>query len=339
MTRRKDGLWQQQMTVMVDGRKKQKCFYGKTKAEVLRKIAAYEEEKERGVLFEKVADEWWEKHEPTLAFNTAKSYKPAKIRAVERFKGREIKGITPTEISAHIEDFGRTHAKKTIKTQLLIYNLIGQYAVKHGYCLANPARDLSVGGNTRRRKITSPTSEDIDRVKKSTGCTFGLFAYWAMYTGMRRGELLALTWEDVDLEAKTISINKSLYHINNRPQVKLPKTEASLATVPILNALMKVIPDKKPSGLVFQNESGTHITETQFHSLWVKYCKESGVTATPHQFRHAFATMLFEANIPPEEMQILLRHAQLSTTMDVYRDIRDRKIKQVHDKVYEVDIQ
>ena len=59
MTRRKDGLWQQQMTVTEHGVKKQKFFYGKTKQEVLKKIAEYREEKELGSMFETVADEWW----------------------------------------------------------------------------------------------------------------------------------------------------------------------------------------------------------------------------------------------------------------------------------------
>ncbi len=48
--------------------------------------------------------------------------------------------------------------------------------------------------------------------------------------------------------------------------------------------------------------------------------------------------MLFEAGIPPEEMQILLRHAQLSTTMDIYTDIREKKQREVFEKVYAVDI-
>ncbi len=77
----------------------------------------------------------------------------------------------------------------------------------------------------------------------------------------------------------------------------------------------------------------------RFEKRWSIYCKESGVTATPHQFRHAYATMLFEAGIPPEEAQALLRHAQLSTTMDVYTDLREAKLKKIHEKVYAVDIE
>ena len=82
----------------------------------------------------------------------------------------------------------------------MVYNLIFKYAVEMGYILMNPARDLSVPDNLRKKKVSAPPPDDIERVKSSTGCTFGLFAYWAMYTGMRRGELLALRWDDVDME-------------------------------------------------------------------------------------------------------------------------------------------
>lgn len=333
MTHRKDGLWQE--VIKING--KTKYFYGHTKAEVLKKIHAYQEEQERGALFQSVADAFWEEHEPTLAYNTAKSYKPAIKRACAEFGQIPIKNIMPQQINKAISDFALLgHADKTVRTQLMIYSLIFQYAVKNGYVMYNPVRDLSVPKNLPKKKRTSPSAEDINRVKKCTHCTFGMFAFWAMYTGLRRGELLALDWSDVDLKKRTINVNKSLYYINNKPQIKSPKTEASISVVPILDVLAKKI---KPSrGLVFPNADGKHITETQFQRLWELYCKESGVTATPHQFRHAYATMLFEAKVPPEEMQVLLRHAQLSTTMDIYTDIREEKIKSIHKSIYSIDI-
>ena len=85
MFKRKDGLWQEQMTVMDGGRKRQKYFYGRTKKEVLQKIRDFQEDQERGPLFETVADEWWDMHEPTLAYNTTKPYRPAIRRAKEHF--------------------------------------------------------------------------------------------------------------------------------------------------------------------------------------------------------------------------------------------------------------
>lgn len=334
MFKRKDGRYQEWFTTPSG---KRMAFYGKTKAEVLRKIADYAEKEEAGELFEDVAEAWWEETEKHVAFNTTKSYKPAKCRAVEAFGSKPIKDITPAQIAAYIEDFARTRADKTVRTQLMVFNLIFKYAVRKGFVPANTARDLTVPQNLPKRKITAPKPADIAKVKESTKCTFGMFAYWAMYTGMRRGELLALEWEDVDAEARTININKSLYHESNRPIVKGTKTATSNAIIPILDALYKKV-DFKKQGLVFPNENGTHMTETQFQRQWELYTKETGITATPHQFRHCFATMLFEAGVPPQEAQALLRHAQIATTMDIYTDIRENKRQEIFNKVMGIDI-
>lgn len=332
MTRRKDGLYQE--VLKING--KVKYFYGKTKAEVLRKVRAYEEEQERGVLFKDIAAEWWKVHEPTLAPNSLKNYRPAYNRAVKAFKDKPIKDILPTHINSEIEEFARFHADKTVRNQLMVYNLIFRYAVQKGAILFNPARDLSVPKNLPKNKRSSPSSKDIKLAKENTDIPFGMFAFWALYTGMRRGELLALDWKDIDIENRTIMVNKSLYHVNNKPAIKLPKTKTSIGVLPILDALAEKI--KPGKGLIFPNEDGGYLTSTQFERKWKKYCRDTGITATPHQFRHAYATMLFENNIPPEEAQALLRHAQLSTTMDIYTDLREDKLKAIHKKVYSVDI-
>ncbi len=332
MTRRKDGRWQE--VIKING--KTKYFYGKSKAEVLRKLREYEEKQENGLLFCEVVQEWWIEKEPSLELGSLKTYVPAMNRAIKVFGDAYIKNIVPFEVSRAIKQFSLTHAEKTVKNQLMVYNHIFRYAVEMGYIMYNPARDVSIPQGLPKRKRTSPPQHEIEIVKSSHQCTFGLFAYMALYTGMRRGELLALTWEDFDFEARLINIDKSVSHDGNQPYVKSTKTETSTAKIPILNALQKVI---KPSkGLVFPNSSGEHLTKKQFEQQWKKYALETGITSTPHQLRHAFSTMLYEAGVPPEEMQILLRHAQLSTTMDIYTDIREQKQKRVWDKVYDVDM-
>jgi len=334
LTRRKDGLYQEVMRV--NG--KTKYFYGKTKAEVLKKIQNFKEEQDFGVLFSDVANEWWTEHEEKIEWNTAKSYRPAKNRAIDEFGDKPIKDITPPQISRYIKIFSKTRADKTTRTQLLIFNLIFKYAVEMGYIPFNPARDLEVPAGLPKRKITSPSPRDINKVKNSTDCTFGMFAYMAMYTGLREGELLALNWkDDIDLENRLIRVDKSIYFESNKPCIKLPKTKTSIGTVPILDTLLdKLKPGQ--NGPVFANSDGEYLTKAQFGRLWKAYKNETGITATPHQFRHAYATMLFEAGIPPEEMQILLRHAQLSTTMDIYTDLRENKQREVFAKVYDIDI-
>lgn len=66
------------------------------------------------------------------------------------------------------------------------------------------------------------------------------------------------------------------------------------------------------------------MTETQFQRQWKLYQKESGVSATPHQLRHAYATILFEAGLDDKDAQELLGHANISTTRDIYTHITNK---------------
>lgn len=338
MFKRKDVLWQEQMTVMDGGRKRQKYFYGRTKKEVLQKIRDFQEDQERGPLFETVADEWWDMHEPTLAYNTTKPYRPAIRRAKERFGKTYIRQIKPTDVNRFLMDFVREQhaAQKTAKTQLMVINLICKYATANGYIPFNPARDISVprGLSHETRDIASDL--DIQRIKDSTNCTFGMFAYWILYTGLRRGELLALTWKDVDVKSRTIIVNKSVYHINNTPMLKAPKSTAGTRTVPLMDKLLEKI--KPGRGLVFPGPSGGHIKEMEFKRLWYAYAKESGVTCSPHQIRHAYATMLYENDIEVKDAQQLLGHAYATTTQDIYTHIRNSRKEAVKQRLLSVDL-
>ena len=72
--------------------------------------------------------------------------------------------------------------------------------------------------------------------------------------------------------------------------------------------------------------------------MWNRYKAASGVTCSPHQLRHCFATMLFEADVPESDAQELLGHAQISTTKDIYTHIRDSRKKKVRESLYGIDI-
>lgn len=336
MTKRKDGRYQQSV-VGRDGRTR--WVYGHTKAEVQRKVAALKEERVHGCRFEQVADEWWEKKEDRLEWNTAASYKTAYKRAVEWLGNERVNEVTPREVANIIDDFAdEGYARKTVSSHLMIIRQIFAYAVRRGYCDQNPVRDITLPEGLSKKTIDPPPLDEIRIVKNSPDAPFGLFFLMGMYTGLRKGELLALDWSDVDLDARTISVTKSIYHENNKPRVKKPKTEASVGVVPILDALLPVLKRKKTRGLVFPAADGGYLSGNEFRNQIKAYREATGVQATSHQFRHEYATMLFEADVPPAKMQALLRHAQLSTTMDVYRKMTERKVKQIHDEVLSVDV-
>ena len=332
MTRRKDGRWQEAVTI----NNKRVYFYGKSKQEVLRKLRDYKEHEETGKTFEEVADEWWTYHEPTLGPITSKGYLPAIRRAKEALCG-PVREVSATDINQYIMSLSRLqYARKTVSNHLAIVNQIMKYAVQNGYIQTNPAREVDVPKGLSRTPREMPTAEEISIIKQTTNEPMGMFAYWVMYTGCRRSELLALTWNDVDLKARTITINKSRYQLHNKTYTKEPKTESGNRVLPILDKLLEVIP-KKGRGLVFPY-NGQMYTERRFELEWNKFRTKYGLKCTPHALRHCYATMLYEANVSVKDAQELLGHAQASTTQDIYTHIRESQKQKIRESLYQIDI-
>ena len=344
MVRRKDGRWQEQMTVTVNGRTKQKYFYGATKAEINRKISEWKEKeaesRTKGPAFSKVADDWWEQAQNELAASTQRGYIPALNRARAHFGDTPIRSITPTDVNVFLRSVAKKNkmADKTARTQLMVCSMVFRFAVQSGYVPFNPARDLDVPRNLKKERRAIASDDDIKRVKEHYDAPFGAFAYWCLYTGLRRNELLALTWADVDMENRQIRVNKSCFRdTDGKVKAKSPKTQSGVRSVPIPNKLAeKIVPG---TGLVFPGESG-YMTNGMFERHWKHYVEASGVTCTPHQLRHAYATMLYEASdkVSMEDAQYLLGHANIQTTKDVYTHIRDAKAEKIKQSMLDIDI-
>lgn len=337
MTVRADGRLMKRMTVMERGRKVQKTFYGKTQRELLKKIADYQAKAEGGEPFDRIADEWWEDAAPQLAYNTQKPYRPALNRAKEHFSNTPVNDIRPADVQRFLARTAQKYkmSDKTCRTQLMVLNLIFRYAVASGAAEGNPASEISVPKGLRKYRREMPLADDIARVKESTHLELGMFAYWIMYTGCRKGELLALTWKDVDIENRTICIRRASYFENNKLKIKEPKTRAGVRELPLMDKLLEKIEPGK--GIVFSSD-GDYMTESGFRKAWDRYRRDSGVTCTPHQLRHAYATMLFEAGIDSKDAQRLLGHANLSTTQEIYTHIREDRVKKINDALLSADI-
>ena len=143
-------------------------------------------------------------------------------------------------------------------------------------------------------------------------------------------------YNDIDLDNDIISVTKSVYHVNNRPFIKEPKTQKGIRNVPILYPLKPYLPNKKSQQYIFSLDGGkTPLTEMQYQKLWKEYAKSIGINCSAHQLRHSFATMLFECGVDAKDAQDILGHAQLSTTMDIYTHIRDSRRKDVASKINE----
>ena len=226
MKRRKDGRF----VKVIDG----KSFYGYSEREVMRKILEYERKKEKGCNFAEVADEWWSEVYDGLANQTLRGYKPAYARALSELGDYSIKDISPRDISLIFKRMAREgYAKKTIANQRIIYNQIFDYAVVAGHIQYNPCTSVKLPNAKESVVITPASSEDEERILAASDHPW-LFPIIALLTGLRKQEILALKWEDIDFEENVISVTKAVEHIGKTPNIKTTKTRSGIRVVPLL---------------------------------------------------------------------------------------------------------
>lgn len=346
MVKRKDGLWQEQ--IKLPGMKKPKYFYGKTQKEVKKKMTQWQKEQESGHLFNAVADAWQVLHEKQVSYNGSVVYNASLNRAKDHFDQREISSIRPDEIDAYILYLaGRGYSKKTISNDRNMLNMIFNYAIINRMLSINPCSAVKLPAGLPKKERDIPSDEQLKKVVEGMGLDFGLFPIMLLYTGLRRGELLALKWSDIDPKNNVIHVTKSVYFVGESPQLKLPKTESGKRDVILLDALKNVISVNGKKGYIFGGESPMRKSEVR--RKWIAWCREAGLATkiertsgkskngqertqvdwkpdiTPHQLRHAYATILFDAGVSVKDAQDLLGHSSIQVTMDIYTHIRKKR--------------
>jgi integrase len=308
-------------------------FYGKSEREINRKILEFREQASEGRSFAEVSEEWWKDASERLSPNSIHTYKVAKERAVEEFGDTPMKKITARDIQLFIKRFsgsGDTQkARKTVCNQLMVINSVFKHAIVEGDCEDNPAQSVTIPRNLKTSKRTSADKSEEQIIKDNV--ELWLLPYFLLYTGMRKGEALALTGADIDLEERTISITKSVYFESDVPHIKEPKTAAGKRIVPILDPLMPYIPNLADDDYLFP--AATSPKKPMGYGLFRLYMKKfhekTGTTFGAHQLRHSYATILFECGVDPKTAQHLLGHSQISTTMDIYTDFREKSAKNI----------
>ena len=142
---------------------------------------------------------------------------------------------------------------------------------------------------------------------------------------MRKSEALPLDrYQDIDDEKREVEINKHLIYNGNYPVIEPnTKTENARRRVGLVDRVYEKLPKKK--GLLFCNEDGTPYKEHEFRRLWKDYQKRYGLTVTPHQLRHAFATMLFETGVDEKDAQEMMGHSDIKLTRQIYTHIRTER--------------
>ena len=147
----------------------------------------------------------------------------------------------------------------------------------------------------------------------------------ALATGLRKGELLGLRWEDVDMKSNMLYVKRSVWY-SPKPTIKSPKTEAGVRKVPIITPLREELEKRRgnPKHYIFGGKEP--MSDKAYRYQYKKYQKLTGITATAQQLRKSYATLAVGADVPPDVLKSIFGHRDISTTLNLYAEVRDYRI-------------
>jgi integrase len=258
-------------------------------------------------------------------------YKPSVIRGYER-ELRER--VVPALGAKRLGDLQRRDVQRfaddllaegldpsTVRNVLMPLRVIVRRAIEDGDVAVNPTAHLRLPAvRGRRERIASP--EEARRLLEALPERDRPIWATALYAGLRRGELMALRWEDVDLPRGVIHIERA-YDGKARVEVE-PKSHAGRRTVPIVGALRDDLlahkaREGRDCGLVF---GSTPTTPFEASNLWRRAqvaWKQAGLTPIGlHESRHTFASVLIAAGVNAKAITTYMGHASIQTTYDLY---------------------
>ncbi len=342
VTRRKDG--RAVKTFVIDG--VSKSFYSREKndqkaeRDIQRQMLEYKGQVEKGKTVAEVADEWESWHMERVEESTSHRYKACVRRVKEWFEGQYIKEVTVMDANRFIQHFALLYPmKKTVKQQKTVCNQIWKFAILNGYIEANNIwQFVPIPQGLGQNERIPPSDTVLKKVFRTNPkeVTKGiLFVNILLSTGIRRGEILGLDYSDIDRVTNFININRQVTHISNAPIVKTYlKTKAGERGVILAERLAEIIPRKK-KGFIFCNDDGSPLTQSQFERFWINTMKELDIDehVTPHQFRHAYASILHETGVDEKDAQVLLGHADVHTTKQTYMHVTKRSLENAAKKI------
>ncbi len=209
-----------------------------------------------------------------------------------------------------------------------------------GYLNRNPAalavkpKQRSAGSVDMRTWTADELRRFLDHVRDDR-----LFPAWrlAASTGLRRGELLGLRWQDVDLHAGRVSVRQTLTTVGNKVAFGEPKTARGKRNIALdgvtIGALrtwrtqqaqerLALGPVWQDTGLVFSREDGSLIHPDTFSFWFDRHVRAADVPRIRfHDLRHTHATLALQAGVPAKVVSERLGHATVAFTLDVYSHV------------------
>ena len=358
---RKDGRWEARVTVGRNpstGKQIQKSIYGKTQAEVSKKLRELCKEVDDGIYKEPVkytvkdwAEIWLNEYTSNLKPLTVKQYTTyINNRIVKNMGSVKLTRLDTPIIQRFYNQLTKEGLSPvTIKNIHSILHSMLETAVEVGYMRTNPSNVCRLP-KPEKKQIKPLENADISKLLEALkGDKYESLYTVDLFTGLRQGELLGLTWDCIDFKKGTMYIyrqlqfNKGSYYFTS---LKNGKTRTIVLAPYVLNILRNQkawqaecqlksygMWDNKDD-LVFTNELGGHLTQNYTYRHFKKIVSSIGIPdARLHDLRHTFAVSSLQSGNDVKTVQEALGHHTAAFTLDVYGHVTEEMRKASADRL------
>jgi integrase len=348
ITRRKDGLYMARYWVETPKGSKRKTIYGKKRDEVADKLARALAERADGIVYDdenltvgEYLNSWLKGSvRGSVRQSTFDRYEIAVRVHIKPALGRvKLKKLSPAHVAGFYQDrLAAGSAPASVnKLHVTLRKALDQ-AVKWHMVPRNVAEAVKAPRPAPPEMRTLSAEETRKLIEVARGDKLGALYMLAVHTGMRQGELLALKWQDVDLENAKLSVRRTLTMSNGRILLCELKTKKSRRTIRLTDAAIQALHEHlarqlegmerlgdayRDEGLIFASQVGTPINPTNLRrrSFAALLRRANLPKIRFHDLRHTCATLLLSRNVHPKYVQELLGHANIAITLDTYSHV------------------
>ncbi|USS87505.1 site-specific integrase [Fructilactobacillus hinvesii] len=307
--------------------------------------------------FKDVYDEWITSYKETVRNSTyINTISAFKNHILPVFADQYINTITISEIQKTVNRWFKADSKVNCKKWANFVASVFNFAIRMGYYKGlNPAKSITLPKMPEipgEKKPNFYTQKELNKFLDSLSKdekVFNRYVFFRLlgFSGMRKGEILAIEWKDVDFSKRYVRINKSVSVLStSKDKLNPPKTKAGYRAIPLDPKTINLLQQWKirckeyklmvgqylsETDAVFEGRSGKFMNPNS-PQKWLKKALETSGThqITLHGFRKSYCTALVSAGVPIKEVQRRMGHDDIKTTLDVYSFVTHDQIEKAN---------